>query len=857
MNFVHPWLLLVAVVPVLWVVREWPVSARRLSLALKGAAFFAIALAFAQPTAVMPETKTGAIVLVDTSASIPDAGLDRESSLVSSIASHRGTNWMRIVPFARRPRELEHAELSGQLHLAHSPGDDAQATNIEAALRDSMAAIPVGRIPRLVLISDGNENDGSSARAIAQLQRLSVPVDTIALEGRPRSDMHLVSVSMPREGYTGEQIPIDLMVETPTKLEASVRIQAEGKDLGSYPVTLEAGANPVRIHARINASGVTSVTGILSSGSAAGSGSGSGAQVQFDEAIQLRRAKVLFLSEDPPVADQNLLQALDQAQFDVARDRALIDKNLDDIQVVVLNNLDLHSFSPAQKSHLEEYVKRGGGLLLIGGERQVYKEDKQMDALDEALPAKLAPPKSPEGTAVALIIDKSSSMEGRKIELARLSAIGVVEHLRPLDLIGVLIFDNSFQWAVPMRRAEDKSLIKRLISGITPDGGTQIAPALTEAYRKVLAAKSTYKHIVLLTDGISEEGDSFELAHEAMQHDVTISTVGLGQDVNRAFLEKVASTAGGRSYFLNEPQGLEQILLKDVLEYTGSTAVEKPLRPIVKVKEEILEGTGIEDAPPLKGYARFEAKPSAETLLSIDPDKKDPLFVRWQYGLGRAAVFTSDAKSRWAEAWMAWPGFDHFWINVLRDLLPHSSAAEASAQYEPATGDLVVDYRLGAGAAVPTTLPQVYVLGPNGFRKPIEIGMVAPGLYRGRAQIGQLRGLFRIRPLIESRLFPEIGLYRQQEELLEYGANRVLLARISKLTGGRVNPPLNKIFDTGGRTLTTTWQLWPALLALAILLTLAELTARKWAGVRLALHGGKQAFNARLSAVSSAGAANN
>ena len=76
-------------------------------------------------------------------------------------------------------------------------------------------------------------------------------------------------------------------------------------------------------------------------------------------------------------------------------------------------------------------------------------------------------------------------MEGRKIELARLSAIGVVDHLRPMDLIGVLIFDNSYQWAVPIRRAEDKSLIKRLISGITPDGGTQIAPALTEAYRKV------------------------------------------------------------------------------------------------------------------------------------------------------------------------------------------------------------------------------------------------------------------------------------------------------------------------------------------------------------------------------------
>ena len=125
-----------------------------------------------------------------------------------------------------------------------------------------------------------------------------------------------------------------------------------------------------------------------------------------------------------------------------------------------------------------------------------------------ALPAKLAPPRSPEGTAVVLIIDKSSSMEGRKMELARVAAVGVVENLRPIDQVGVLIFDNSFEWAVPIRRAEDKATIKRLISGITPDGGTQIAPALTEAYRRIRPVMATYKHIVLLTDGISEEGDS-------------------------------------------------------------------------------------------------------------------------------------------------------------------------------------------------------------------------------------------------------------------------------------------------------------------------------------------------------------
>jgi hypothetical protein len=234
-------------------------------------------------------------------------------------------------------------------------------------------------------------------------------------------------------------------------------------------------------------------------------------------------------------------------------------------------------------------------------------------------------------------------MEGRKMDLARVAAIGVIENLRPIDMVGVLIFDNSFQWAVPIRKAEDRPLIKRLVAGITPDGGTQIAPALSEAFRKTIPARATFKHIVLLTDGISEEGDSITVAREAAQQKITISTVGLGQDVNRAYLERIASLSKGKSYFLNEPSGLEQILLRDVMEHTGSTAIEKQIQPIVAREVEILDGVDWAKAPNLKGYVKFTAKPSAETILAVPgntPNQRDPLLVRWQFGLGRAAVFT-------------------------------------------------------------------------------------------------------------------------------------------------------------------------------------------------------------------------
>jgi hypothetical protein len=395
--------------------------------------------------------------------------------------------------------------------------------------------------------------------------------------------------------------------------------------------------------------------------------------------------------------------------------------------------------------------------------------------------------------------------------------------------VGVLIFDNSFQWAVPLRRAEDRNLIKRLISGITPDGGTQISPALNEAFRRIIPANATFKHIVLLTDGISEEGDSLDLSREALLKKVTISTVGLGQDVNRAYLEKVAQYAGGKSYFLNEPAGLEQILLKDVMEHTGSTAVEKPLVPEVTQHAEILEGTGIETAPALKGYVKFIAKPTAETILAID--KKDPLLSRWQYGLGRSAVFASDAKARWAADWISWKGYDKFWTNLSRDLLPHAQAGEASIEFDSANGDLVVEYRLGRDVPEPSPIPGIFVLGPDGFQQPIAIKKIANGVFRGRIQIGARQGLFRVRPLVESRAFPEAGLYRPEAELADYGSNVALLKQVAEFTGGRFEPSPKSMFDPGRRQIPSTISLWPGLLGLAIALNLAELILRKWKGV--------------------------
>jgi Ca-activated chloride channel homolog len=822
MTFERAWALWLLLVPAAWAVWEWRASSRRLGMLLKMGAFAAIVLALSEPRLTIHQTKVATAVLVDTSASVSLEDLQKESGFATQVERERGRNLARILPFARNTRNAapeEHPKNGWQLrHTAGAPG---HGTNLESAIRDAAASLPAGLTPRIVLVSDGNENLGSATRAIWQAQQLGIPIDTVPLAGRPKPGLLLESVSLPAQVFSGERFPIEVTVESPRAAPATVELRAEGKSLGANPVELAAGTNHIRLHGSVNSTGAVDLAGKV-----AAEGLG---EAHFEQAVALRRPRVLLVSNDPAESEQHLQRALEANEFEIERANG-VPGQLDNFQLIVINNWDMQAIPEARKTSLEEFVKRGGGLVWIAGEHNVYVDKKgEEDALERTLPAKLAPPRTQDGTAVVLIIDKSSSMEGRKIELARQAASGVVENLRPIDTVGVLIFDNTYEWAVPMRKATDRAFIKRLIAGIQPEGGTQIAPALREAYQRVLPEDAIYKHIVLLTDGISEEGDSMTTAAEAKRNRITISTVGLGLDVNRAFLSRVALGADGKSYFLDDPAGLEQLLLRDVEEHSGMTAVEKSLRPRVITRAEILSGVEIENAPPLLGYIRFLSKPTADTIL--DADQKDPLLVRWQYGLGRAVVFASDAKNRWAANWITWPGFDRLWANTFRDLLPHAQQSEASADFDRASGELVVGYHLSANVPEPAAIPDIFVIGPNDFHAMLKMNKVAAAHFRGRVTIGQNQGLFRVRPLADSPAFPEVGLYRPEDELLEYGTNEQLLRQVASATGGRFGPAPRQVFDAGGRSSAVTMELWPALLALALLLNLAELVKRKGKGL--------------------------
>ena len=267
---------------------------------------------------------------------------------------------------------------------------------------------------------------------------------------------------------------------------------------------------------------------------------------------------------------------------------------------------------------------------------------------------------------------------------------------------------------------------------------------------------------------------------------ITISTVGLGTEVNRDYLTRLAALAGGKAYFLNEPAGLDQIVLSDVKEHTGMTAVEKPLVPEVLHNAEILDDVAIASAPALKGYIRFEAKPNAEIVLRWTAAI---LYIRAGSMDWAAPPFSLPTRKRAGPPiGSTWKGYDKFWINVCRDCCrtPTLATRAWSTMRPPAI--LIARYRLGETWPSRRRSPSSTSSARITISVRLSLENCSRHLRRPRGRSAREKDLFRVRPVEDSEAFPEAALYRPEAELSEYGSDEALLKQVAEFTGGRFQP---------------------------------------------------------------------
>jgi uncharacterized protein with PIN domain len=132
-----------------------------------------------------------------------------------------------------------------------------------------------------------------------------------------------------------------------------------------------------------------------------------------------------------------------------------------------------------------------------------------------------------------------------------------------VDKSGVIAFDADWMWAVPMTNASDTAKITADLASLTPGGGTILYPALEEADRALAASSSPLRHVILLTDGITDTADFQKLLERMARHHITASTVAVGDDADAEMLAAMARWGNGRTYATSDPRDVPRIFLTD------------------------------------------------------------------------------------------------------------------------------------------------------------------------------------------------------------------------------------------------------------------------------------------------------
>jgi Ca-activated chloride channel family protein len=171
---------------------------------------------------------------------------------------------------------------------------------------------------------------------------------------------------------------------------------------------------------------------------------------------------------------------------------------------------------------------------------------------------------------IALVIDRSGSMQGPRIAAAREAAMMAVDRLSPRDIVTVVSYDDRVDVDVPATKATDLRAIKDKIARLTPRGSTAIWAGVQKGAEELRKFKSPamVNKIILLSDGLANQGpskpeDFQRLGLQLAQDGITVSTVGLGTEYNEALMAGLARSAEGTHKFVAEPADLAQFFARE------------------------------------------------------------------------------------------------------------------------------------------------------------------------------------------------------------------------------------------------------------------------------------------------------
>jgi hypothetical protein len=228
--------------------------------------------------------------------------------------------------------------------------------------------------------------------------------------------------------------------------------------------------------------------------------------------------------------------------------------------------------------------------------------------------------------------------------------------------------------------------------------------------------------------------------------------------------------------------------LKETVTAVGRYIIEEPFYPLPGMTSPIMTNLDPTRLPPLYGYNGTTPKGTAR--LDLITPQGDPLLATWQYGLGRAAAWTSDVENRWATQWLAWEEFPRFAAQLVSWTLPapQVEGLTASARVEENRGIIELEAIDESGEPLNFLYAHAAFVGPDLSVTERELTQVGPGRYKTEAQLSQ-PGTYLVRLGVnagDDSLGQEIlGLVvPYSPEYRMAGMDLPFLNELSRITGG-------------------------------------------------------------------------
>jgi Ca-activated chloride channel homolog len=650
------------------------VPRRRVAAALRACLFVLLSLALARPTTRAPARRSSTVLIADVSASMDDSALAQISSYVRRAQAARGDHHLALITFARDARR-QALPASGPL-LRHP---DALASDVERAVTLALGLLVPEAQPRIVLFSDLRETHGSLARLLPELVARGAPLHVWTPAPSAQKEVAIRDLTAPPELRAGE--PFELRAALVASLPSRVRVRLEREGVlepdGERMETLASGETTLKFRSVARATGVARYALTIEPLD----GDGFVENNRFERALTVRGApRVLYLESrrDRARAFAGLLRAGGFA-VDVreGRDAPRSEGELESYAFCVVSDVAAAELALAAQRAIARYVAQGGGFLMAGGERSFGPGGYVGSALEPLLPLSLSGSLRRDEPTVALVLalDKSGSMAGEKLERAKEAALATADQLGPSNYLGVIGFDAEPMRVVRLAVGGQRTSLAPRVSTLTAGGGTALFPALDAAYQDLGGVRARVKHVVLLTDGQSQEEALDELVRSMRADGITVSAIGLGDDVNRGLLESVARAGGGRAYFTRDPARVPRLFTEEAEVVAASPLEERRVFAQQVAPVPFLRGIDVASAPPLGGYVATRARAAPAELVLIT-SRGDPLLARMRVGLGWSLAFTSDVSGRWSAEWYGWRSLSTLFAQLVRE---HMRRDERSA----------------------------------------------------------------------------------------------------------------------------------------------------------------------------------